>query len=240
MDKNIEWNFFDWEADALVTTRARPHICQTALTFVTFRLDDSMPKEVVRQWIVEQEKWFQENGFGQHGIDQALRHGVLPEPLRRQFLKMRNQGWHKSLDHCHGSCLLREPTCAKVVADSLLKFNEDRYDLERFVVMPNHVHLLVQMREGWKLQEQCESWLRFTGRTINAMTSRTGRFWQTEPFDHVVRNDRQFEYLQSYIAENPSKARLRENEFLLWTRKEGYIGAPPSESQIVAPLSERR
>jgi hypothetical protein len=58
--------------------------------------------------------------------------------------------------------------------------------------------------------------LRFTGREINKLKGRKGRVWQPEPFDHVVRNEKQFEYLQSYVTDNPRKARLKPNEYLLW------------------------
>jgi hypothetical protein len=50
------------------------------------------------------------------------------------------------------------------------------------------------------------------------MPGRTGPFWQSEPFYHLVRSAEQFEYLQRYIAENPSKANLKPGEFLYWTR----------------------
>ena len=133
----------DLEADAYVTRRDRPHIGQSALTFVTFRLVDSMPKEVIQRWRDNQVGWLHQNGYNQFDIERALQRGVLPENLRRQFLKMRNQGWHQSLDQAHGECLLRDSNCAQIVADSLLKFDNDRYDLDRFVIMPNHVHVLV-------------------------------------------------------------------------------------------------
>lgn len=131
---------------------------------------------------------------------------------------MRNQGWQESLDQAHGECWLRVPEFARIVGDCLLKFNGDRYDMERFVVMPNHVHVMVQMRHDWQLQEQCTSWLRFSGREINRLKQRKGRVWQTEAFDHIVRSESQFVYLQKYIADNPIKARLRTGEYLLWIR----------------------
>lgn len=218
MSNNIEWSFMDWEADTYVTRRDRPHIGQSALTFVTFRLVDSMPKEVIQRWRDNQVGWLHQNGYKQFDIERALQRGVLPENLRRQFLKMRNQGWHQSLDQAHGECLLRDSNCAQIVAESLLKFDNDRYDLDRFVIMPNHVHVLVQMRKDWLLQEQCTGWLRFTGREINKFLCRQGRVWQPEPFDHVVRNHRQFEYLQNYIVDNPKKAGLKLGEYLLWVR----------------------
>ncbi|MEX0867270.1 MAG: hypothetical protein WD030_07920 [Pirellulales bacterium] len=221
--KGVVWNFYDRHGETLVTQRNRPHWDQSgALTFVTFRLADSMPKAVLQRWEAEQQEWLARNGLAQSELAQFALRNDVSEPIRRQFLKFRRQRWHDSLDDCHGACVLREPRLARIVADSLLKFAGDRYDLERFVVMPNHVHLLVQMRLGWDLRKQCTGWLRFTGRKINGLLARTGVCWQAEPFDHVVRHQNQFRYLQKYIFDNPTKAKLDPDEYLFWTLQHGF------------------
>ena len=53
---------------------------------------------------------------------------------------------------------------------------------------------------------QCDSWLHYTAVRINQAIDEKGKFWQQEPFDHLVRNPEQYEYLRRYIAENPHKA----------------------------------
>jgi REP element-mobilizing transposase RayT len=215
--RNFEWRFYDPQADKLVSTRSRPHWDQNGvLTFVTFRLVDSMPQGVVEHWKREQAEWLEQNECQVPDLAEAAALGRLPEPMRRQFLKFRKQRWHESLDDCHGRCLLRLPEVAQEVADSLLSFNNQRYDLERFVVMPNHLHLLVQMRDERSARKQITEWMRFTGRKINKALNQSGDFWQTEPFDHLVRSDKQFRYLQTYIAENPKYARLNSSDCLLW------------------------
>lgn len=83
-----------------------------------------------------------------------------------------------------------------------------------FVIMPNHVHLLAAFNTEEGLRNQCDSWLHYTAVQLNKVLGRHGKFWQQEPFDHLVRSVEQYEYLRNYIAENPSKARLREGEFL--------------------------
>lgn len=88
--------------------------------------------------------------------------------------------------------------------------------VERFVIMPNHVHVLIQMRPPLLMREQLRETLRFTARKINRLLGRSGSLWRSEPFDHVVRSEVQFEYLQQYIACNPSNARLSESEYSLW------------------------
>jgi len=86
--------------------------------------------------------------------------------------------------------------------------------------MPNHVHLLVQFRPGTTCREQGESWLHYTAWQINKRLGRKGAFWQSEPFDHLVRSAEQFHYLRQYIAENGVRASLPETDYLFWKRTE--------------------
>ena len=75
--------------------------------------------------------------------------------------------------------------------------------------------------------------MRYTARKINDQLSRQGELWQSETFDHIVRSERQFEYLQSYIADNPKRANLRENEYLLWIRHSRSVFKPRERSNLV-------
>ena len=216
---NVEWNFFDRNAESLVTKRNLPHIDVPGhLTFVTFRLADSMPREVVRRWHDEIESWLQEHDLGGRTVEEALGTDGVDESLKNELRRFKNRKWHGHLDDCHGACVLRAQQPRSLVEESLLHFEGDRYDLERFVIMPNHVHLLIQMRPGFLLRKQLTETMRYSGRRVNAFLNQTGDFWQSEPFDHVVRSEAQFEYLQRYIAENPQKAGLTEDEYTLWIR----------------------
>ena len=82
-----------------------------------------------------------------------------------------------------------------------------------FVVMPNHVHLLASFPTEDAMKSQCDSWLHFTAFQINKRLGRKGKFWQQEPFDHLVRSVEQYEYLRRYIVENPIKAKLSPGEY---------------------------
>ena len=113
--------------------------------------------------------------------------------------------WEDSLDTCHGACVLRNAELARIVADSLLHFDGERYMMLDFVVMPNHVHILVSFPNEQSMLTQCESWKHFTATQINRRMNRRGRFWQQDAFDHLVRSERQFWYLRDYIAANPRK-----------------------------------
>ena len=124
------------------------------------------------------------------------------------------------MDECHGRCILRQRELAEIVAEAIQHDNGVKFDLDRFVIMPNHVHALVQFRSGFDLSVVGHSWMRYTARQINNKINSSGAFWAPEPFDHIVRSAEQFVWTQDYISENPQKAKLRDGEYLLWIRDE--------------------
>ena len=127
----------------------------------------------------------------------------LPETHRKHFHRTFSQRYMENLDKGLGSCVLRRPELSKIVVDSLLYFNGNRYHMGDFVVMPNHVHLLVCLLYDTDLLKQCHSWKKFSAGKINKVLGKTGRFWQEESFDHLVRSPEQFCAIRQYIRENP-------------------------------------
>jgi len=101
------------------------------------------------------------------------------------------------------------------VADALRHFHGDRYVLDHFVIMPNHVHVLVQPLAGHLLADISHSWKSFTANALNRSCQRTGEVWMTESYDHIVRDWGELKALREYIASNPARAKLRGGEFVL-------------------------
>jgi len=205
---------FDPKAEWFVHGHFRPHWSQAgAVVFITFRTHDSIPRAVLKRWEREKQDWLRARGHD------AAKHwsAVLPTLSgsdRADFHKHFNRCREDFLDTCHGRCLLRRPELARIVADSLLHFDGERYRMGDFVVMPTHVHLLAAFAAPEAMKQQCDSWLHFTARQINRAIGEKGKFWQQEPFDHLVRSTDQYEYLREYIADNPRKARLKPGEYL--------------------------
>jgi REP element-mobilizing transposase RayT len=85
-------------------------------------------------------------------------------------------------------------------------FNGQRYELRAWVVMPNHVHAVVWPMPGWTLSDIMHSWKSFTSRKANKTLHRAGEFWQTESFDHWIRNEEEHARLVAYVEGNPLKA----------------------------------
>jgi putative transposase len=204
---------FDPQSEALIHEHFRPHWAQAgAVVFITFRTHDSIPHEVVERWDREKQQWLHERGKDT-GAQWSLIVRQLSESDRADFHKMFNRQRESFLDSCHGRCLLKRPELSKIVADSLLHFDGERYRMGDFIVMPNHVHLLAVFPEADAMKAQCGSWLHYTAVRINQALGEKGKFWQQEPFDHIVRSLDQYEYLRQYIADNPQKARLAPGEY---------------------------
>jgi len=204
---------FDPRQEYFVSERIRPHWTQAgAIVFITFRTKDSIPTEVMQRWDREKSDWLQRRDLfhGEHWSDVVP---TLPTDLVREFQQTFNRRREETLDNNLGACVLRQPGCSDIVAKSLLHFDGDRYQMGDFVIMPNHVHLLAAFPTPEAMSNQMTSWLHFTATQINQTTGRKGKFWQREPFDHLVRSLEQYEYLRKYIAENPQKAKLTVGEY---------------------------
>ena len=217
------FDLFDPKADTRIQTGSSlPHWYQPGVSyFVTFRTEDSIPADVSRRWYAHRADW-----LSQHGIspadpiwrDQFAR---LPEHARRQFHETFSRQYMESLDKGMGACVLRRPELSKIVGDSLRHFDSERYHMGDFVVMPNHVHLMVCLLGNTEIEAQCTSWKRFTARQINQTLGTSGRFWQEESFDHLIRSPDQFEAIQHYIRDNP--AHLPPGQYLLHQKAAGIV-----------------
>jgi len=106
-----------------------------------------------------------------------------------------------------GPTYLAMPFIAKIIVDSLEHCSEVDYLLHAWVVMPNHVHLLVIARTHVsKFMRRLKG---YTARRANELLFRTGQpFWQEESYDHLVRTSEEFSNIEAYILNNPVKAGL--------------------------------
>jgi putative transposase len=108
-----------------------------------------------------------------------------------------------------GPLWLKDTRVAACVSDCLelgdSKFHQ--YDLYSFVVMANHVHVLLNPKI--ELQRITRNLKGITARLCNQILKRTKQsFWQQESYDHWCRDDAEFQRIRGYIARNPVKAGL--------------------------------
>src|ERR687895_193574 len=107
--------------------------------FITLHLADSIPKKVIERWQRQLSKF---------------------QDKEKQIIFARRI--EKYLDQGYGSCFLKDSRIAKIVQDSLLKFDGIRYDFFAWVVMPNHSHSLLKRFEEWELDQLMHSHKSYT------------------------------------------------------------------------------
>ncbi len=210
------FELFDPSAEVRVTGGANlPHWFQSAATyFITFRTEDSIPVDIARRWHAERDAWLSRHGISRNSRQWREKVSNLPRTKRDEYHGRFSHRYMDSLDSGWGACILQRSELSNIVADSLLYFDGVRYHMGDFVVMPNHVHLLVCLRGQTDVVKQCCSWKRFTARRINEVLGTSGRFWQEESFDHLVRSPAQFHRIQKYIRDNPRN--LRTGQYFLY------------------------
>ena len=196
-----------------------PHWHQVGATyFITFRTDDSIPVSLARSWYRRRDDWLRRHGIDPQTSDWRKALNGLSRDSRQEFHETFSRQFLDYLDQGYGDCQLRKPDLARIVADSLLHFDGARYHMGDFVVMPNHVHLVVCILGDIEPEVHCYSWKKFTVTQINRRLGRKGRFWQEESFDHLIRNPDQFDAIRKYIANNPASAGLRVGEYYHYKR----------------------
>jgi REP element-mobilizing transposase RayT len=91
------------------------------------------------------------------------------------------------------------------VTAALRWFDGVRYRLHAYVVMNDHVHVLVEPLNDWSLQKIMHSWKSFTANRFQRLYGRPGAVWQHESFDRVIRDDAEYDQKRDYILANPFK-----------------------------------
>jgi REP element-mobilizing transposase RayT len=181
--------------------RFLPHRDDSGLIqFITYRLADSLPQAALDR------------------LESEL--AALPPERMEPERRRRIEAW---LDAGHGSCVLRDPAAAQIVVEAWRHFDGERYDLLAWVVMPNHVHVLVRVHQGKMLWKIVQSWKSFTGRRILEVVDKAragargsqecsaeGRrhVWMREYWDRFIRDEAHLMKSVEYIHQNPSRAGL--------------------------------
>ena len=191
--------------DDSIKIRNRGHLphweAAKATYFVTFRLADSLPQEVLQR--IE---------FARKDIPSTVAQMGRPisDAERKRLVNLHTRRIDKYLDAGAGACFLRDDAVANVVADSLRQFEGTRYKLFSWCVMPNHVHVVFQIIGGNALASILHSWKSFSAKQANHILHRSGEFWQREYYDHLIRDISELDRAVQYVVDNPKKARLKD------------------------------
>lgn len=116
---------------------------------------------------------------------------------------------------------LLHPEERGLVADSIRHFDGKRYKLLAYVIMDDHVHVLVLPHEEISLEDILHSWKSFTAKRLRRFWKRSSPIWQDEYFDRIIRDEAELIEKTEYILGNPSK-RWPETQDYLWV----WYGSP--------------
>ena len=158
-----------------------PHFDAPHVTqFLTFQLADSFPVARRAEW------------------EPILRESH--ESAKRKKL----EAW---LDRGHGECWMRRPDVAHLVEQALLQADGREYRMQAWVVMPNHVHLVVDVWDV-PLGKLINGWKGKSSREANKLFGRKGKFWQEDYYDTLIRDEAHLKRAIRYTEQNPVKAFL--------------------------------
>ncbi len=170
-----------------------PHFdAEDAFQSVTFRLVDSVPAHTIERWKTDL-KWTEET-------KQNSKEAVT---LRNLVEKYEDRGF--------GACYLRDRRIASLVRGALQRFDNERYKLIAWCIMPNHVHVMMKTISGCSLSSVIQNWKSFTAHMANKLLGRKGRFWMPGYFDRYIRNQNHYLDAFMYVIFNPVKAGLVES-----------------------------
>ena len=218
--------------------RHLPHYQPEGATYhVVFRLAGSIPTSVLTELRFQRE---QEVKRIQAAKSEEEKARLLRDHKRKYFEKI-----DQLLDSCvHGPCWLRKPEVASIVAAAMHYYDGKKIDLIAYSIMPTHVHGIVRLlhenvrrvsdpmkagRDGvpsYKVTELLGSIKKYTALRANRILGRRGAFWQSESYDHVIRDADELDRTIRYVLENPVKAGLC-NDWREWKRtyvKPGIVG----------------
>jgi REP element-mobilizing transposase RayT len=132
--------------------------------------------------------------------------------------------------------LLRRPDVAEQVEEALRAEDGRRYRLRAWTVMPNHIHLVVDV---WQtpLTELLRRWKGHSSREANKLLKRRGTFWEREYFDTLIQDEVHLRKAIHYTENNPVKAGfVRDPRQWLWSsaRLRDEYGRLPWEQEHIA------
>lgn len=191
-----------------------PHIYPEGATFfITFRLSDSLPQDVVKAIKGELEIEVRKiKSSSKSPIDKAANIKLLKQDLFGKF--------EVQLDaDSYGNCWMEDKQVANIIFQKIKEYDGLYYNLIACCIMPNHVHMMVDTsinsdssNAGNKIP--VSKWMQLikggSAYEINQYLNRKGQLWARESYDHYVRynKDGEYERIVHYIKNNPIKAGL--------------------------------
>lgn len=195
--------------------RNLPHIHpDQGIFFITFRLYRTIPKSVLQRLQKDRKRKLKEITSTSESVYLLNKYKIE----KRFSIEYGN--W---LDKSNTEkTWLYTPEIADILCKKIHEMDHRFYFLIAYCIMPNHVHLLIQLRDGGQINHKGKTKtypladvLRLlkgsSARKCNLLLNRKDPFWHHESYDHVVRNEYEFYRIIEYILNNPVKAGLVKN-----------------------------
>ncbi|WP_420554946.1 REP-associated tyrosine transposase [Neptuniibacter marinus] len=120
---------------------------------------------------------------------QSLRVGRYSQP---------NQIYHLTLTCANRRPVFSDPYLAKHAVHSIKRLTQEATTIA-FVIMPDHIHWLMQLNDRKKLSD--------TVRLLKVfITHKAGKIWQKGFYDHALRKEEDIKNIARYIILNPVRA----------------------------------
>lgn len=156
--------------------RNLPHFQATGdnLYFVTFRLHNSLPRDVLEN--IKEEHLFRISQIEKSSITYEQKQLLIDEENRRYFGK-----FDKFLDtNAKGNHYFKIDSIAQIAYDALLFFHNSRYEIVCFTIMSNHIHLLVWLSDTVALYGIMHSLKRYIAAESNKILNKKEFFGNTK------------------------------------------------------------
>jgi hypothetical protein len=158
--------------------RHLPHWRQEGASyFVTFRLGDALPREKVDYLKRLRDDW-------ERRQPPPRTKEAWDAHVRDMF--QQEETW---LDAGYGACHLRNPGRAATLEEALRHFQDERYFVGCWVIMPNHCHLVIRPFDNWPLETILQGIKGVVARRINLLIAGSGSLWQEESYDRIIRDE---------------------------------------------------
>jgi len=104
-----------------------------------------------------------------------------------------------------------------LILNHIISGNDKFYHLFSAVVMPDHVHLIIEIKEKYNLERVMKGIKGVSAKLVNEKRETKGRIWQDEYFDRIIRDYKEYDEKITYMFENPiRKGLVKDNEEYQW------------------------
>lgn len=198
--------FLDPSAEIRVQRDRLPHWYQKGnrIYALTFRLADSIPRKMMEEIECDRRAWLKDH----------------PQPwspeVKLEFDREFRRYEFELMDKGLGACILADPKIRHLMKDVSAFFEGKRHHHISWVIMPNHIHALTLLYEGWEPGQIVASWKKAGTSAANRIANSQGTIWWDGYYDTQIRDTKHLHNSIRYIRKNPVKAGIENSRFALF------------------------